>query len=287
MSPTAEQLIRDYLNRVSVAARTKLHSEDRRAFLARMRFSIERHCGPPGTADPAMVARVLARLGAPEKLVDAEVARITAARERGPQAEGGGAPAAGGTDAPQTGGRVPAGPAGPRLASPQGIPQRPRRTPSPWLVSGSLNPPGGAARSARRPLPANPVLSNRQQPTGEIKVQSRPITSRWRPGAPLQPRQPKPKEPRRLRMTRGGKARDKIKPGDEIKAGKNEARESASEIQPGKITSSDSTASENTLSGSTTSGSTRPAGALSAGARPAETSPPGSRMACAGPDHGG
>ena len=183
MSPTAEQLIRDYLNRVSVAARTKLHSEDRRAFLARMRFSIERHCGPPGTADPGMVARVLARLGDPEKLVDAEAARLKAARKQGPQAEDGGAPPAGGTDAPQTDGSVPAGPPSPRLASPQGTPQRRRRTPSPWLVSGSLNPPGGAAGSARAPVPVNPVLASRQ-PTGEIRVQSRPITSRWRPGAP-------------------------------------------------------------------------------------------------------
>ena len=95
MSPTAEQLIRDFLNRVSVAARTKLSSDDRRAFLARMRFSIEQHCGPPGTADPVVVAKVLARLGDPEKLVDAEVARLKAAGQKGVPAEDGGAPRTG------------------------------------------------------------------------------------------------------------------------------------------------------------------------------------------------
>ena len=190
MSPTAEQLIRDYLNRVSVAARTNLHSDDRRAFLARMRFLIERHCGAPGTADPVEVAEVLAKLGDPEKLVEAEAARLRAGR-KGLQAGTGDAQRAGGGDAQQVRGWRRCGwpraeRPGPRLATPQGTPQRRRRTPSPWLVSGTglSSARGGTAGTSRAPVPLNPALASRR-PTGEIKVQSRPITSRWRPGEAL------------------------------------------------------------------------------------------------------
>ena len=276
MSPTAEQLIRDYLNRLSVAARTKLHSEDRRAFLARMRFSIERHCGPPDRADPAEVAEVLASLGDPGQLVDAEAARLKARGKKGLQAEGGSVPQTGGSDAPQTGGSpAPAGRAGrpgPQLATPQGTPQRRRRTPSPWLVSGTgLNPAGGAAGSSRTPVPLNPVLASRS-PTGEIKVQSRPITSRWRPGQALQPRQPKPKQSRRLRVAWGGKASDKskaadsqdgaIKAGDReaiaIKAGDREASEIKASEQAGEIEASNNSAGQNTVSEDLATGGSRP-----------------------------
>ena len=144
MSPTAEQLIRDFLNRVSVAARARLNSDDRRAFLARMRFSIERHCGPPGTADPVVVADVLASLGDPEKIVDDEVARLKTASRKGTQAEVSEGREGGSGDAPASRtGRL-----GPRLASPQGSQQRRRRTPSPWLVSGTGLSPAGRTRDA-------------------------------------------------------------------------------------------------------------------------------------------
>jgi hypothetical protein len=78
MDPPAEQLIRDYLNRVSVAARGRLNSAERRDFLARLRESIERQTGPPGTADPADVRNLLSGLGDPGALVDRERERLAA-----------------------------------------------------------------------------------------------------------------------------------------------------------------------------------------------------------------
>jgi hypothetical protein len=202
MSPTAEQLIRDYLNQISVAARTRLSSDDRRAFLARMRFSIERHCGAPGTADPAEVSRVLANLGDPRRLVDLELARLVRDRSEGGTA----------TDR--------SGRAGPRLGSPRGSAQRRRGrgTPSPWLVSGTSLSSGsgladGAARAPDKPSAAG---AGDRPLTGEIKIQSRPITSRWKPGEPLQPKPKQPRQTRRLRVARGGKS-------DQNKAGESEA----------------------------------------------------------------
>jgi hypothetical protein len=84
MIPPTEQLVRDYLNRVSLAARGSLNADDRRAVLARAHYLIEQQCGPPGSADPAGVERALAALGAPELLVDKEFARLTAERRNGP-----------------------------------------------------------------------------------------------------------------------------------------------------------------------------------------------------------
>ena len=78
MDPPAEQLIRDYLNRVSVAARDRLNSAERREFLARLRESIERQTGPFGTADPADVRNLLSGLGDPGALVDRERERLAA-----------------------------------------------------------------------------------------------------------------------------------------------------------------------------------------------------------------
>lgn len=72
MSPPAEQLIRDYLNRVSVAALGRLGPPERRALLARTRESIEDEVGKSAAAPAAEVARVLAALGEPEALVDRE-----------------------------------------------------------------------------------------------------------------------------------------------------------------------------------------------------------------------
>jgi ribosomal protein L34 len=83
MSPTTEQLIRDYLNRVSVAALGRLGSPERRALLARTRESIERELGT-SAAPAAEVARVLAALGEPEALVDREGGRAAATSATGP-----------------------------------------------------------------------------------------------------------------------------------------------------------------------------------------------------------
>ncbi len=95
MDPSTEQLIRDYLNRVAVAARRSMGQDEVVAFLARLRESIERHCTAHGVASPADVASVLAALGGPQALVDLEHARLAKAatgRHRVPE------PGAAGTD---------------------------------------------------------------------------------------------------------------------------------------------------------------------------------------------
>jgi len=70
MDPSTEQLVRDYLNRVAVAARRSMGPDELRAFLARLRESIERQCTAYGVASQADVSSVLAALGGPEALVD-------------------------------------------------------------------------------------------------------------------------------------------------------------------------------------------------------------------------
>ena len=80
MSPPTEQLIRDYLNRLSVAARGRLNSDDRRALVTRTHDFIERNASRSGPPIPMEVAALLSRLGDPGALVDQEVARLAAAR---------------------------------------------------------------------------------------------------------------------------------------------------------------------------------------------------------------
>ena len=93
MDTSTEQLVRDYLNRLAVAARRSLGQGELMAFIGRMRGAIERQIGPQGAATPAEVATMLAALGRPEGLVQLEVARLKAARaDRGLTAGG---PAAG------------------------------------------------------------------------------------------------------------------------------------------------------------------------------------------------
>lgn len=83
MHPRTEQLIRDYLNRVSVAARGRLDADDRRAFLARTREFIEQNTRALGKADAADVNQLLTRLGDPAMLVDRESDRLAARRLAG------------------------------------------------------------------------------------------------------------------------------------------------------------------------------------------------------------
>ncbi len=80
MSPPTEQLIRDYLNRLSVAARGRLSSADRRALVTRTHDFIERNASRSGPATAMEVAALLSRLGDPGALVDQEVARLAAER---------------------------------------------------------------------------------------------------------------------------------------------------------------------------------------------------------------
>ncbi len=82
MSPPTEQLIRDYLNRLSVAARGRLSSDDRRALVTRTHDFIERNASRSGPATALQIAALLSRLGDPGALVDQEVARLAAEHGR-------------------------------------------------------------------------------------------------------------------------------------------------------------------------------------------------------------
>src|SRR5271165_5799887 len=85
MSPPAEQLIRDYLNRLSVAARGQLGPDDRRALVNRTRDFIERKTGLAGPPTAIEVARLLAGLGDPSRLVQQERRRLSAVRGEMPE----------------------------------------------------------------------------------------------------------------------------------------------------------------------------------------------------------
>lgn len=79
MSP-AEQLVRDYLSRLSAAARGQLRPDDRRALVSRTRDFIERKTSlgrPPTTVE---VAKLLSGLGDPAGLVNQEQQRLAALR---------------------------------------------------------------------------------------------------------------------------------------------------------------------------------------------------------------
>jgi hypothetical protein len=141
MRPPAEQLIRDYLNRLSVAARSRLKPEDRRAFLARTGDFIERQSGVRGTADPAEVMRILSGIGEPETVVERERVRLEQRRQE-------------------------------QAAKASRVTLwKPRREDAPQASPDT----GQLTNKDGRPL------------TGEIRVTSRPITSRWKPGEPLKP----------------------------------------------------------------------------------------------------
>jgi hypothetical protein len=78
MNRPTEQLIRDYLNRLSLAAKTRLEPGDRQALLDHTRARIDAGCG--GAAHPTadQVRRTLAGLGDPIALVENERSRIAA-----------------------------------------------------------------------------------------------------------------------------------------------------------------------------------------------------------------
>jgi hypothetical protein len=91
MNPPTEQLIRDYLNRVSLAARGKLGFTDRQSLLDRTRTRIEAECGGVNNASATQVRKVLASLGDPIALVEREQAKMSAgqARQAGASSETG------------------------------------------------------------------------------------------------------------------------------------------------------------------------------------------------------
>jgi hypothetical protein len=155
MRPAAEQVVRDYLNRLSVVARSRLRPEERRLFLVRTRDYIERQSGVREMTDPADVMRVLNDYGEPETLVERERARLEARRSERERAAAASKP---GFWKPR-----------PRA----GAPVRDGKT-------------GADGESGTGPY-QNLTRKDGRPVTGEIKVTSRPISSRWRPGAPLKP----------------------------------------------------------------------------------------------------
>ena len=81
--PSAQQMIRDYLGRVSVAATKVLPKGDRLLFVGRTRAAIEAQVGPLASADADDVLSALTALGDPEDLAKRERERLYSARRRG------------------------------------------------------------------------------------------------------------------------------------------------------------------------------------------------------------
>jgi hypothetical protein len=76
MGPATEQLIRDYLNRLTVAARGRLGPDDVRALVDRTRDFIEHQAGAAGPPTTLEVGSLLYRLGDPAALVEQERQRL-------------------------------------------------------------------------------------------------------------------------------------------------------------------------------------------------------------------
>jgi hypothetical protein len=70
MNPPTEQLIRDFLNRLSLAARGHLGLSERKSLLDQTRTRIEADCGDLHTATSVQVRKVLANLGDPIAIVE-------------------------------------------------------------------------------------------------------------------------------------------------------------------------------------------------------------------------
>jgi hypothetical protein len=80
VSPPTEQLVNDYLSRLSAAARGRLAPADRRALVMRTRYFIQQTAGQAGTLSPIEVARLLSGLGDPASIVAQEQERLAALR---------------------------------------------------------------------------------------------------------------------------------------------------------------------------------------------------------------
>src|SRR5258708_19838303 len=65
MDPPSEQLIRDYLNRLSLAAKARLEPRDRQALLDDTRARIDSETGSPTNPTPAPPTPILPPLPAP------------------------------------------------------------------------------------------------------------------------------------------------------------------------------------------------------------------------------
>jgi hypothetical protein len=76
MNRPTEQLIRDFLNRLSLAAKTRLEPGDRQGLLDHTRARIDSECGGITNPSAAQVRRTLAGLGDPMALVEKERSRV-------------------------------------------------------------------------------------------------------------------------------------------------------------------------------------------------------------------
>ena len=154
MRPPAEQVIRDYLNRLSVAARNRLPAEDRSAFLARTRDYVERQSGVRDMTDPADVMRALNDYGEPEALVERERARLEARRSERERAAAASKPSFW-KPRPRGGAPGPDGDDDGAPASPYSEPDQERRAPGGRRDQEARQPPDLVPLAARRAAEAS------------------------------------------------------------------------------------------------------------------------------------
>jgi len=149
--PSGQQMIREYLGRVSVAATKVLPKGDRLLFVGRTRAAIEAQVGPLASADADSVRNALLALGEPEVLAKRERERLYSARRRGAAA----APPALWKPAkePRRGAVTPPPPA--RRPGP-GQARRPRPWPHRGMTGPEEPPPAESASPAAPPAPAVP-----------------------------------------------------------------------------------------------------------------------------------
>ena len=148
--PSGQQMIREYLGRVSVAATKVLPKGDRLLFVGRTRAALEAKVGPLASADADAVLNALTTMGDPDELAQRERERLYSARRRGAAA------------APPTlwkpskeSRRGAAGSrrgAAPPPAREQGQPQE-RRRPRPWPHRGLTGPDEPQPAETASPLP--------------------------------------------------------------------------------------------------------------------------------------
>src|SRR5258708_40209464 len=89
MNPPTEQIVRDYLNRLAVAARDKLGFSERRALLDRTRARIEAECGGINGASAGQGRKALADLGDPVVLGELEAGKAGGRTRTAGNREGG------------------------------------------------------------------------------------------------------------------------------------------------------------------------------------------------------
>ncbi|MGE5286338.1 MAG: hypothetical protein ACM3ML_03855 [Micromonosporaceae bacterium] len=169
MSARAEQYVLEYLSRVADAAQGVLRSDERLAFITRLRASIERQRQAAGAYELAQVRRLLSKFGEPRTMVARERRRLDAPAGAATAVDGATAADAATATRTAANGGAPGG-AGRRFPEPL----RPRQEPEarPWRPADSL-------RTRRQVVPAareRPVI--RVGHTGAI--------------APEQPRAPQP-----------------------------------------------------------------------------------------------